>query len=212
MEQNEGTKRCIGTIVNDNIAIKKMRMIRKMNRQDAAAIFSYSRSSIERVENGRAKLSPDRVRKFVDGYGFTWPQFMDIKLGRKVDQSEILPEPKKVRIIEHVDLRRSYKRIITKEVRAIRTFRRRKGISQEKGSELCGYFKTTISHLENGRIDLTEEKIKHIMKCYGFSLHDFYECVGSDIPREEIEQDCIKLIQRLDDNRLLAVKGILEKF
>lgn len=212
MQQIERPNEHISTVVSDHVAIKKMRLIRGMNRNEAALIFSYSRSSIEKVENGRGKLTPDRVRRFVEGYGFTWNQFMDLKLGKQTDALPAPPETKKVRIIEHVELRRSYKKIITKEVRTLRIFRKRKGITQSEASKLCGWFTTTIGHIEQGRIELPENRIKQIVTAYGFTMKAFYESLRSDIMREEIEAECAKLIQRLDDNRLLAIKGILEKF
>lgn len=212
MQQIENQNEHIPGPISDAVAIKKMRLLRKMNRKEAALVFSYSRSSIEKVENGRGKLTPDRVRRFVEGYGFTWNQFLDLKLGKQLDGFQPPVAPKKIRIIEHVELRRSYKKIITDEVRALRMFRKRKGISQYEASEICGWCSATIGHIEQGRIELTEERIKHILSAYGFTLKEFYESVRSGIKREEVEVECLKLIQRLDDNRLLAVKGILEKF
>lgn len=212
MKQIENESASLPLIVSDHIAIKKMRMIRKLSRKEAALIFNYSRSSIEKVENGRGKLTPDRVRRFIEGYGFTQNQFMDLKLGRLGDLTPPKTEIKKIRIIEHVQLRRSYQKIITKEVRTLRYFRKRKDISQFEASKLCGWFHTTVGHIEQGRIELTEDRIKHIVTTYGFTMKEFYESVRSDIMRDEVEAECLRLIQKLDDNRLLAVKGILEKF
>lgn len=199
-------------VVSDHVAIKKMRMIRSMTRKEAALIFSYSRSSIEKVENGRGKLTPERVRRFVEGYGFTQNQFMELKLGKVPQGLEAPVAPKKVRIIEHLELRRSYQTIVTKEVRALRVFRRRKGVTQYEASKLCGWSSPTIGHVEQGRIELTEKRIKRIISAYGFAMKEFYESVRSEIMRDEVETECAKLIQKLDDNRLLAIKGILEKF
>lgn len=212
MQQIENQNDPVSSPISDAVAIKKMRLLRKMKRKEAALLFSYSRSSIEKVENGRGKLTPDRVRRFVEAYGFTWNQFLDLKLGKQLDGFQSPVVPKKIRIIEHVELRRSYKKIVTDEVRALRVFRKRKEISQYKASEICGWSSPTIGHIEQGRIELTENRIKHILNAYGFTLKEFYESVRSGIKREEVEEECIKLIQRLDDNRLMLVKGILEKF
>lgn len=212
MQQIENLNEHISGPISDAVAIKKMRLLRKMNRKEAALLFSYSRSSIEKVENGRGKLTPDRVRRFAEAYGFTMNQFFDLKLGKLPEGFQPTVAPKKIRIIEHVELRRSYKKLITDEVRALRIFRKRKGLSQYGASEMCGWSSATIGHIEQGRIELTEERIKHILGAYGFTLKEFYESVRSGIRREEVEEVCLKLIQRLDDNRLLAVKGILEKF
>ena len=211
MQQNQIQNAAVSTVISDHVAIKKMRMIRKLKRKEAALIFSYSRSSIEKIENGRGKLTPERVRKFVEGYGFTQNQFMDLKLGRLGEVAPVKVEPKRIRIIEHVEMRRSYKKIITKEVRTLAIFRKRKGVSQYEASRLCGWCSPTIGHIEQGRIELTEERIKHIVTAYGRTMKEFFEAVRSDIMRDEVEAECARLIQRLDDNRLLAIKGILEK-
>lgn len=212
MQQIENQNEHISGPISDAVAIKKMRLLRRMKRKEAALLFNYSRSSIEKVENGRGKLTPDRVRRFAEAYGFTMNQFLDLKLGKLPEGFQPTAAPKKIRIIEHIELRRSYKKLITDEVRALRMFRKRKGLSQYAASETCGWCSATIGHIEQGRIELTEERIKHILSAYGFTLKEFYESVRSGIKREEVEEECLKLIQRLDDNRLLAVKGILEKF
>ena len=67
MQQNAIANATVSTVISDHVAIKKMRMIRKLTRKESALIFSYSRSSIEKVENGRGKLTPERVRRFVEG-------------------------------------------------------------------------------------------------------------------------------------------------
>ena len=109
-------------------------------------------------------------------------------------------------------MRRSYKKIITKEVRTLAIFRKRKGVTQYEASKLCGWSSPTIGHIEQGRIELTEDRIKHIVAVYGRTMKEFYEAIRSEIMRDEVEAECAKLIQKLDDNRLMAVKGILEKF
>jgi DNA-binding XRE family transcriptional regulator len=90
------------------------------------------------------------VRRFVEGYGFTWNQFLELKLGKPPQGFELPPEPKKIRIIEHCELRRSYKKIVTKEVKVLRIFRQRAGISQYEASRVCGWSKPTIGHVEQG--------------------------------------------------------------
>ncbi|MCB0414243.1 MAG: helix-turn-helix transcriptional regulator, partial [Bdellovibrionales bacterium] len=76
--------------ISDNLIIKKMRLIRGMSRNEAALIFSYSRSSIERIENGRSQLTKDKIQKFVEGYGFKMQEFINLKLGKSSDT--IVPE------------------------------------------------------------------------------------------------------------------------
>jgi DNA-binding XRE family transcriptional regulator len=48
----------------------------------------------------------------------------------------------------------SYQRIITKEVRVLKALRRMEKLSQDQASSICGYSISTISHIENGRIEI----------------------------------------------------------
>ena len=151
------------TPISDNLVIKKMRLIRDMSRDEAALIFSYSRSSIERIENGRSQLTKDKIHKFVEGYGFKMQDFMNFKLGKVSDNFAPENPVKHVKIIEHNELRRSYKKIITNEVIALKRLRIRQSLNQYQASSKCGWWKGAIGHIEHGRIELHESKIKHIV-------------------------------------------------
>ncbi len=197
-------------VINDNVVLKKMRQIRKLSRNEAALIFEYSRSSIEKIENGRAKLTQDRICKFVQGYGFSMQAFMDMKFGK----SDIFPERsvQKVKIIEHKELRRSYQKIVTKEVVALIVLRRRLGFSQYKAAKLCGYAKSQIGHIENGRVDLTPARIKHILTSYGYTMKEFEAQLKSDIDRLKLEHECTQIIKQMDDQKIKAVHPFLKNF
>ncbi len=69
--------------------------------------------------------------------------------------------------------RRSYQKIVTKECKVLRSLRRIKKISQDQASAMCGYSRPTIGHIENGRIELSEERLRHIVKSYGYKYSDF---------------------------------------
>ena len=196
--------------ISDNLVIKKMRLIRGMTRNEAALIFSYSRSSIERIENGRSQLTKDKIQKFVEGYGFKMQEFINLKLGKSSDT--IVPENpvKRIKIIEHNELRRSYKKIITNEVIALKRLRKRQNLSQYEASSKCGWWRGAIGHIEHGRIELYESKIKHIVQSYGCAMKDFYSLLSNGIEQEKLECSCINLIKKFDPNQLKAAQAFLK--
>jgi DNA-binding XRE family transcriptional regulator len=52
---------------------------------------------------------------------------------------------------------RSTYKVITDDVKAIRALRERRGLSVNKAAPLIGTNKSTLTALENGRINLSEE-------------------------------------------------------
>jgi transcriptional regulator with XRE-family HTH domain len=69
--------------------------------------------------------------------------------------------------------KRFQQKIITREVKIIRAIREKKKLSVQKAAELVGTNKSTLTALENGRIDLSGEWIKRILKDHGVSEHAF---------------------------------------
>jgi hypothetical protein len=61
---------------------------------------------------------------------------------------------------------RSRYRLITDEVRALRLIREGKGLSVNKAAPLIGTNKSTLTALENGRINLSEKWIEKILRGY----------------------------------------------
>jgi DNA-binding XRE family transcriptional regulator len=61
---------------------------------------------------------------------------------------------------------RSRYRLITDEVRALRLIREDKGLSVNKAAPLIGTNKSTLTALENGRINLSERWIEKILRGY----------------------------------------------
>jgi len=106
--------------------------------------------------------------------------------------------------------RRSYKKIITKEVRVLKTLRRIKDISQDNASSLCGYSRPTIGHIENGRIAVDKDRILHIISCYGFKYQDFERYLQLDNLRDEIFDRCVQQLKLLSDQKLSLVWGIID--
>ncbi|PIP96638.1 MAG: hypothetical protein COW00_11945 [Bdellovibrio sp. CG12_big_fil_rev_8_21_14_0_65_39_13] len=198
-------------ITKEVTALKKMREMRGLSRKNAAPLVGVTFKLIEQLENGRVELTKQKIAQYCLAYGFTQNQYRDICEGKigKV-QKEICKV--RTKVIEQNDLRRSYKKIITKEAKVLQVLRRLKNLTQYDASLLCDYSRTAIGHIENGRIEIPNSRIKHIVESYGFSMDDFNHHMKSEKFVTDIQDDCIKIIKGLGEEKLKAVYPLLSTF
>ena len=109
--------------------------------------------------------------------------------------------------------KRFQEKIITREVKIIRAIRENKKLSVQKAAELVGTNKSTLTALENGRIDLSPLWIKKILKGYGVSELAFKQMIeAKDMIREEIVLEIGELILKLSYDRHLVIRQMLVSF
>ena len=198
-------------VVGDHIILKKTRMIQGLSRREAGLILSSSRATIQRIESGKHHIPHEKKRHYVESYGFTMNEFMKMKMGQNVGSGKSR-SVQKLKVIEHKHLRRSYQKKITREVLAISRLRKRRRVSQYKASELCGWHRTAVGHIENGRIELTPKKLDTLLSALGYTKKQFNEQFCSEIDRDSIEQQCFRLIEKMEDSKLVSVHSILQSF
>lgn len=203
------TKRCDKKVIlSDQLALKQLRQELRLSQKEAGEKLQLSHKSVGAIENGRVSLDRNRIEKIVISYGLT---YLDFVRAKRIIEKEGHKKPKRQftrKVLKNSD-RRSYQTIITKECKVLRSMRRMKKLSQDEASRLCGYSRATIGHIENGRIELTEERIRHIVESYGYSYRYYKLNLLEDIQRDSILDDCISQIESLNDEKLALVKGIL---
>ncbi len=151
------------------VLIKKMRLIRKLNRQQAALLFDFSFKNLERLENGRGMITTEKFKEFQDCYGFTDRELEDLRSGKIA--SPTYPNSNKKKITtEKRNNRRFCHRHISRDCKVLKEFRLLKNIDQYSASQLCGLGRNTIGFIENGRVHLTDYKIRKIVESYGFTM------------------------------------------
>ena len=193
------------------LALRKMRELRGVSRREAALKMGVSSSLIEQIENGRVNLSKERIVQFRFIYEFSEKEFYNICEGKVARiKKEICS--KGVKVIENNKVRRSYKKVITKEVKSLIVLRKLKGLSQDKASSLCGYPRSSIGHIENGRVELCEKRIKHIVESYSYKMSDFHYHMKSEQFVTDIQDECIFIIKKLSEEKLKAVYPLLKTF
>lgn len=188
-------------------ALRRARELRKLSRKELASRLDVLVSAVEKIERGVDILSKERINRILEAMEITAQQFQKVKRGKTLNTRA---DRKKV-VLSNSD-RRSYRKEITKECQVLRSMRRIKGLSQDQASFLCGYARATIGHIENGRIELDRERINHIVEAYGYNYSDFVENMGKAQLRDDVVDQCLEIIKKLDDSKLEIVKNLLGSF
>ncbi len=156
----------------DAIALRKLRELKGLNRKDAAVLLGLNYKSIEKFENGRTALTRTKINNIITSYDLSYSDFLLCRAG-KSEQVKINLGHKKEKVLDDNLNRRSYQKVITKEAKVLHVLRRLKNHTQYKASLVCGYSRTAIGHIENGRIEIPQSRIIHIVESYGFTMKDF---------------------------------------
>jgi transcriptional regulator with XRE-family HTH domain len=119
---------------------------------------------------------------------------------------------KRERLVTQNALRRSFKKVITKEVQVLKTLRKIKGISQDKASSLCGYSRPSIGHIVNGRIELDQDRIAHIVLSYGHEMREIERLMGEEVLRDEILERCHSKLMVVSEDKLKLIQALLQTF
>lgn len=186
-------------------AIRLLREEKGITRDDLANALGVSYKAIEKFENGRLLFSIEKKKMLFNVLG------LDEKELRRIKKHwVVIPERKKT-VFENCQ-RRSYRKVITKEVRILALLRKRKKLPQDKASALCGYSRPTIGHIENGRMEIPCERIRHIVSCYGFSMEEFQSLMDEEIFREDLLSDCYERMTLLSEDKLKLIHAMLKSF
>jgi transcriptional regulator with XRE-family HTH domain len=204
-------KRCDKKIVlSEHLAIKALRQELGFTLVEAGVKIGLSAKGIGAIENGRVTLDRKRIEEIATLYGLTYFDFVRAKILIEKDQRKNKVGKRKTikKVLKNRD-RRSYIKILTKESEVLKSMRRMKGFSQNQASKLCSYSRSCIGHIENGRIQLSKDRIEYIVGCYGYLMRDFERNMGKAELRDQIIDTCVEKIHRLDDDKLEMVKNLL---
>jgi transcriptional regulator with XRE-family HTH domain len=196
-------------ISNEAIILKKMRLLRRLNRQQASLLFNCSHNLIEKLENGRGNITIERFRDFQQKYGFCDREIEDLRSGKTEAPTDANSIRKRITTDKRLDKRFRH-RHITRECKVLKELRLRLNIDQYQAAKTCGFGKSTIGWIENGRVTLTEKKIRHIVEAYGHSMELFNQLLKTTPLRHEMIEDCHALINKLDENKLRIIMPMLQ--
>jgi transcriptional regulator with XRE-family HTH domain len=185
-------------------ALRRAREHLKVTRDELARRLELSPKSVEKYENGRAVLDEEKVFRILSVLGIGMNEFLRAKKGRP-----LYPPKKREKLVVENSHRRSYQKLITKEVKVLRTLRNLRGFSQDQASSVCGYSRPSIGHIENGRIELNKERINHIVSNYGFALSEYERMMNEDVLRDEILEKCFEKMKLLSEEKLRIIQSLL---
>lgn len=191
------------------VLIKKMRLVRKLRRKQAAHFLPFDHKNLEKLENGRGNISIEQFKLLQSVYGFNDSEVEALRSG-KYKAIEKAQEPKQKITTEKRKDRRFCHRKITRECKVLKEMRLMKDIDQYTASKECKFGRNTIGFIENGRVTLTEKKIRHIVEAYGFTMELFQQLLKQSLLRHEIIEQCQELLIKLDENKLRVIFPMLQ--
>src|SRR5690242_11098761 len=63
---------------------------------------------------------------------------------------------------------------VTDDVRAIKALRLMKGLSRKDAGSLCGVSRVAFEQLENGRCNVSRDRLERYVLAMGYTLEDFF--------------------------------------
>ena len=196
--------------ISDNaIILKKMRLLRRLTRQQAALLFEFSFKYIEKLENGRGPITSEKFKEFQKKYGFSNREVEELRSGKLKSPTDANSIRKKITTEKRKNRRFCHRRV-TRECKVLKELRLQKGIDQYCASRLCGYGKNAIGFIENGRVTLTDKKLRHIVGTYGFTMELFYQLLKVSPLRHEMIEQCQSILAEMDENKLRAIMPMLQ--
>lgn len=191
------------------VLLKKMRLLKRLTRQQAGLLFDFSYKNIERLENGRGVISIEKFKEFQEKYGFSDSEVDDIRSGKIQASTDANSIRKNKSSYTRADRRFCHRRV-TRECKVLKELRLLKNINQYEASKLCGLGINTIGFIENGRVALTDKKILNIVLRYGYSMEYFNQLLKLSLLRHEMVEECQKMLERMDENKLRIIMPILQ--
>ena len=191
------------------VLIKKMRLSRKLQRKQAAHFLPFDHKNLEKLENGRGNISTEQFKMLQSVYGFSDSDVESLRSG-KYKAIEKAQETKQKITTEKRKDRRFCHRKITRECKVLKEMRLMKDIDQYTASKDCKFGRNTIGFIENGRVTLTEKKIRHIIETYGFTMELFQQLLKHSLLRHEIIAQCQEILTKLDENKLRVIFPMLQ--
>jgi hypothetical protein len=104
------------------VLIKKMRLVRKLRRKQAAHFLPFDHKNLEKLENGRGNISTEQFKLIQSTYGFTDSDVRALLLG-KYKAVEKAQEPKQRITTKNRKDRRFCHRKITRECKVLKEMR-----------------------------------------------------------------------------------------
>lgn len=108
--------------------------------------------------------------------------------------------------------KRSRFRRETKESKALKKFRVELGLSQRELATLLDVPQTKVSHSENGRAYIRRSYVELFLTKLEVSWEAWDKIVGKRDSDQELREECKKLLEKVSDDKLRVLHGLLIAF
>lgn len=92
----------------------------------------------------------------------------------------------------------------------LRRMREAADLTMRQVGAMIGVSHVTISQFENGKLDLPDYRIEQLVRAYGLDMSDLNKVLGRPLVASP-KDDCHSIIDRLDEEQLVAVSSILRQ-
>ena len=185
-------------------AIRRSREMLKLTRNELGLRLGITRKAIQKYETGMGIIDEEKLEKILKALKLSVEEYEKIRKGKGIGLR------KKVKTVSTNQDRRSYKRIITKEVRVLKILRLMKNLTQDQASAVCGYSRPSIGHIENGRIKVDIERTQHIVSSYGLEMGEYYRLMKEEVLRDEVMESCYSKMMNLPEDKLKLIQSVLD--
>jgi transcriptional regulator with XRE-family HTH domain len=93
----------------------------------------------------------------------------------------------------------------------LKRLREKANLTTRQAAGLIGVTHTTISQFENGKRDFANYRLEQLLKGYGYTMAEFNKILGHKTIIS-YKDDCLAMINRLDDNQLAAISVVMTQF
>jgi transcriptional regulator with XRE-family HTH domain len=93
----------------------------------------------------------------------------------------------------------------------LKRLREQRELSMEKAAKLAGKSISWISHVENGRMDVSDDHLELLLPLYGQTQHSFQSYLrGEAFVSSPARQECLDALHLLSDDLIQQVHPILK--
>ncbi len=90
----------------------------------------------------------------------------------------------------------------------MRRMRESSQLTMRQAGAMIGISHVSISQFENQKLVLPDYRIEQLVKAYGYTSEEFHKILGKPPVTSPLD-DCHSMIDRLNEDQLTAVRGVL---
>ena len=92
----------------------------------------------------------------------------------------------------------------------LRRMRESSGLTMRQVGGMIGISHVAISQFENQKLALPDYRVEQLVRAYGYTIDEFHKIMGR-APVVSPKDDCHAMIDRLDDDQLVAMRTIMNQ-